>query len=263
MSIDHEDRQVVTVPRWAMLECGGDPRDAMVLAQVSWWFQPSQRDGTPRTSHIIERDGETWMYLTDAELADDIGMSRAQVQRARTALVKRGLLASKSAKIDGQKVTLLRPTIPANAGSRVSEQSNPDRAYPRDSGSREVARSRARGVPLLESREPLAPIGAGGKVRNLFGNDPAETPEDPNVAMARRLADAVFKNKRPKPAGRNAYMGVRAVALALLEVDHPPRVIYDAMLAAGTITMRSMEVQIARDRPPSRGESRVEEREAR
>lgn len=97
------------VPWWAMRDCDGDPRDAMLWSQITWWFQPDQRDGLPRTTHLVDRFGETWMYCTDGAMAQETGMSADQVYRARRSLIRRGLLDSRASTVNGQKVTLLRP----------------------------------------------------------------------------------------------------------------------------------------------------------
>lgn len=163
--IDHEDKQVVTVPRWAMLECDGDARDAMVLAQITWWLQPSQRDGTPRTQHLTERGGFLWMHLTDASLAEELGMSGPQVKRARHSLVERGLIICQSSKVDGCKRTLVRPVI---AGSDDSVQSELDQTIPSNSPGTipsnqlldDLVQSRARAVPYrnqVEKTEDIPP----------------------------------------------------------------------------------------------------------
>lgn len=135
----------VMVPLWAMEDCEGDPRDAMLWAQITWWFQPAQRDGTTRTKHLVERHGETWMYTTDAELAEETGMSADQVYRARRALVKRGLLESRSAVVLGQKMTLVRPTAePRDEDEQTADSRNPAA----DSRNQETAEPRE--LPLLD-----------------------------------------------------------------------------------------------------------------
>lgn len=106
MTPPKDDRRGVFVPLWAMEDCDGDARDAMVLAQITWWLQPAQRDGRRRTVCIVDRDGESWLTLTDAELGEDIGMTRDQVGRARRKLAAAGLIVSKSGSVDGRKVTL-------------------------------------------------------------------------------------------------------------------------------------------------------------
>lgn len=263
---EHEDRQVVTVPRWMMKECGGDPRDAMVLAQVAWWYQPPL-DGARdhRSNRIVHRFDADWLCLVDADLAEQLGMTRSQVQRARAALVKRGLIESRTAKVDGERRTLVRPVI---AGKRENAHRGDEGdglcAETRDGSKREVARTRARATPTVEDQEEPMPSGDGGPVvTDLFGERPAAKSKDPNEEMAARIAKAVCEKKRPKPAGRNAYMGVRSVAIALLETDdHPARHIYDGMMAAGTITIRSVELEISKLYPSHREptERRVEER---
>lgn len=103
-----DDRKGVFVPLWAMEDTEGEARDAMVLAQISWWLQPSQREGRRRVPCIMERDGFEWLYMTDAELGVDIGLSHDQVCRARKALKKRGLIESQSRVVDKVKVTMVR-----------------------------------------------------------------------------------------------------------------------------------------------------------
>lgn len=114
-----DDKHGVFVPKWAMEDCEGDARDAMVLAQLTWWLQPSQRNGAPRTRQLIERDGEKWLYATDEKFADEIGMSREQVRRARGSLRKQGLIEWQVRKVNGARVTLIRPVL--NGDIDVSE----------------------------------------------------------------------------------------------------------------------------------------------
>lgn len=126
MTPPNDDRSGVFVPRWAMRDVGGDARDAMVLAQITWWLQPAQRDGRRRTQCTVERDGVLWLYLTDGELGEDIGMSRDQVGRARRKLAKLALIETRSSQVDGRKVTLTRSTIEsAEVHDRVDEQCDP------------------------------------------------------------------------------------------------------------------------------------------
>jgi hypothetical protein len=102
-----------------MDDCNGDARDAVVLAQLTWWLQPGQRNGAPRTRQFVERDGERWLYSTDEKFADEIGMSTSQVRRARTSLRNSGLVECQVRKINGARVTLTRPVL--NDGIDVSE----------------------------------------------------------------------------------------------------------------------------------------------
>lgn len=177
-----EDRVGVFVPLWAMDACDGDPRDAMVLAQITWWLQPTQRDGTPRTSHLAEYAGETWLYMTDAELGDETGMSADQVYRARNSLKRRGVLASASTKVHRRKVTLVRPTVDS-ARSRPSH--------------REVAESdsaRSRNPPSIENHVEEEPKPSSS---DAFGADVER--------LCSLLADLVEGNGSKRPAITKAW----------------------------------------------------------
>lgn len=216
---NHEDRQVVTVPRWAMLECGGDARDAMVLAQVTWWFQPSQRDGSPRTRRTVDRNGSTWMYVTDGELAEDIGMSESQVRRARRALMLRGLIASMSAKVDGRKVTLVRPVF---AGSDDSVESELDPTTSSDSQATtssdplfdDSVGSRTRATPLSEPREGKTEDRAVGVAHfgQTFEEFYSVYPRKKEPDAARRAWDKATKKTTPAMivAGARRFADERA-----------------------------------------------------
>lgn len=244
--IDHEDRQVVTVPRWAMLECDGDARDAMVLAQVSWWMQPSQRDGTPRTLRLAERAGETWMYLTDAELGLQLGMSRGQVQRARLSLVARGLIASMSAKVDGRKVTLVRPIIP---GLRESEQSDDltdlDCATSGNSQSRDLAQSSTTPVSRGET-EPLAIEGC----LSLPLSTSEQTASDRAkgvVSTAEKLLRSWWEARTPRPT--QSYVGARKVLERLLDAGWTVDQLDRALPTCPVISARACELALRRAAP--------------
>lgn len=147
-----DDRVGVFVPLWAMAETDGDPRDAMVLAQITWWLQPTQRTGLPRTRRLIERSGAVWLYLTDADLACQLGMSPDQVYRARRSLRKRGLIDYQARQVHGAKVTCIRvlgfrdPAVSCTREVAVSDSATSRHAPSTDRG-KEMGSSAERARP--------------------------------------------------------------------------------------------------------------------
>lgn len=247
MSIDHEDRQVVTVPRWVVRECDGDPRDAMVLAQITWWFQPSQRDGSPRTKQLTERDGERWMYLTDAALADDLGLHTDQVRRARRSLQKRGLIDCRAGQVEGRKVTLVRPTITGNGG--IAESTSETAESP-NHGNGGIAESHARATPPVEPRRNPLSADADAGSQTLFGEPPAAKPTDAVKDEAHRVTTTVWERSDPKPVW--SFIGVQRMAERFLRGGWTGPEIIDAMLAVPSITQGWVEPELKRRRPQRR-----------
>lgn len=209
----------------------------MVFAQITWWLQPSQRDGSPRTAHLTERDGRTWMHTTDAEIATDIGMSVDQVRRARTSLVKRGLIESKSAKIASRKQTL----IAVVAGSGEIAESTSETAESPDQPFGEIAGSRARATPPVEPRqEKTEDPAADAAVLSLPLDVNRERPkatDDPMTRAAHGLAVLAFE-QRPKPVTRGGFPAVMARIKEALAAGYPVNAIRAAILA-GPVTWTS------------------------
>lgn len=158
----------------------------MVLAQITWWLQPAQRDGRRRTQCTTERDGHLWLFLSDAEFGSDVGMSADQVYRARQSLrranaFRPALIESKSAHVDGRKVTLLRPIL---AVEDSADARNTDR---------EVAEP-----PAAASRNTRRGVAESTSNRDL--QDQEQDPADAEVdRLCTLLADLIEANGSKRP----------------------------------------------------------------
>jgi hypothetical protein len=245
-----DDRRGIFVPLWAMDECDGNARDAMVLAQISWWFQPSQRDGSARTKHLVERDGRTWLYTTDDELGDELGMTRDQVWRARAALKKAGLILSRAGNVNYRKVTLVSPT------ARPSPS-----AEPRDT-KREVAQDQARNRAnaSAESRNALHTRTAEEEREDLL--PVARATDDPVKAQAHRLA--VLAMEQPvKPIVRgspNPFPAVMALIERALRAGRPVADVERAVARGVDVwTANGLNTAIALARRPLHGTEAIAE----
>lgn len=230
----HEDQQVVTVPRWMMQECGGDPRDAMVLAQIAYWYQPpldgSREHRSKRTVHRFDAD---WLVMVDQTLADQLGMTRSQVQRARTALAKRGLIETRTSKVDGERRTLVRPVI---AGKRESAHRGQEApvddvglcAETRDGSKREDARTRTRATPPAEDQ-------VGDQ-----GTSAVPDPVNPAVEVVR----AAWDRRDPKPTV--PFVALVKMAERFLAAGWQPQQVEDALASTQAFTDHAVEFTLNR-----------------
>lgn len=237
-----DDRKGVWVPLWAMEDCNGDARDAMVLAQIAWFLQPRQRDGRRRREDaIVERDGHEWLAITDDELAGECGMSSDQTYRARGSLKKRGLITSQVRSVDGRKTTLIRPTladVDQTATSRDGDDaeqiatSRPAKSRPRDQQTA-TSRNADRDSATTKSRERDQVVATS---RNAPLSQPEEPKPEPSGAEAPRATDdPVVKRgheltvlafeQTPKPVLRHdgrgsAFAALLAIVVELLRADY-------------------------------------------
>lgn len=86
---------------------------------------------------------------------------------------------------------------------------------------------------------------AGERVEREQEND-SQKNEDP-LADARSLVEKVWERSNPKPA--TPFIAAVKIAKALLDAGHERDAIGRAMLAAPTISTRTVEIQLARARP--------------
>lgn len=240
----------VFVPRWAMEDCGGDARDAMVWAQITWWLQPNQRNGQPRTRALVERDGHQWLYMTDERLGQEPGLSTDQVYRARNALKKRGLIDTQVRKVDGARVTLIRvmvnrePAVTETAKSRGGQT-----AKSRNSSNREPAVC----TVTEDVSNQLSPTPSADKPAVA----PAKATDDPLTKAAHRLAVLAFEQP-VKPVLRSNGDSFSAVLSLLKSQLHAGRTVQaieraieagvDVWTAAGLATSIARAKQAAGSR---------------
>jgi hypothetical protein len=96
----------VFVPLWALVALG-NPYQALVLAQVLYWFSEG-RDGKPRAK-VRDRDAVLWYVATYEDLAGQVGLNPRTVRKAVGDLVSLGFLTRKVARYRGTPTTHLRP----------------------------------------------------------------------------------------------------------------------------------------------------------
>lgn len=100
-----------------------------------------------------------------------------------------------------------------------------------------------------------APNGVPNGVPNGGDNGAApQAPGDaaPSADQARLVAQQVWEGRTPRPAV--PFIGIVKIAAALLDAGHAPEAIIDAMLTVPTISVRWVEAEINRRRPPQRSE---------
>lgn len=244
MSVDHasrvsrDDRKGVFVPMWAMDECAGDTAQAVVLAQITWWLQPAQRDGRRRTVCTVERGGHLWLFLTDGELAEDVGMRNAdQARRARLALKRAGLIETKSGQVDGRKVTLIRPLLDASDPADVRERSG-------ESAESDPAKVRSRPRECAESSSIETREDQNQKTR---GGAEAPSPDDVLRADALALARLAFE-QNPKPL--TAFLNVRDRLAESLAAGISYRELETLIRRGGIVWSRlGLETALAKSKP--------------
>lgn len=76
----------------------------------------------------------------------------------------------------------------------------------------------------------------------------------PAKPIERRIAERVFERKSPRPAGKHAFPSTMKIAVALLAAGWHPQQIEDAMVAASTISIGAVEIELnrRRDQQPTR-----------
>lgn len=158
----HEDSRGVFVPFWMLRECP-TPSAAVLLAQITWLFQPSLR-GEDR-ARFTERKGERWLALSDHEMAEFVAASEDAVYRSRSALRRAGMLVTMTSKVDGVKRALVRPDheVLARRCLETAETRDSQTAETRDSPNRASAGSNSLRDGCREGGEgtPLSPDGDG------------------------------------------------------------------------------------------------------
>lgn len=141
---------------------------AVLFAQIAWLIQPGLR-GMDR-GRVLDRAGERWLATTDAELAEHLGVSPDAARRARLALKTAGMIATKSAKVEGVKRTLIQPIA-----------ASPDSAEARNSSAAEPPESHS-------AEPPDSSIGGTAECASLT-NEEGESGEPDGRAEARRLCE--------------------------------------------------------------------------
>lgn len=114
-------RRGVFVPREHVLVCDGDWASAALLSQVIYWFAPA-KGGSP-TKATIQRGGAYWIAKSNVDFFDELGLTRRQVDRTVSFLVKLGLLQTEIRRFDGaptRHITVHWPTF----FQRLDEVSN-------------------------------------------------------------------------------------------------------------------------------------------
>lgn len=119
----HPDRQVIVVRPWMVDACGGDWPSAVLLSQVIWWSQASERTGKPRAGYV--RDGAHWLLRTDddGEWWEECRLKPPQVKRAKGRLVAAGLIVTMRVKWAGRPVAAVRADFETIA--KVAEGEEP------------------------------------------------------------------------------------------------------------------------------------------
>lgn len=102
-----------------------------------------------------------------------------------------------------------------------------------------------RGSTAATPITPLFPVPPGGPPAGAADGDTG--PEPP----ARYVARQVWEHKKPRPATK--FVAVMKVAEALLEAGHQVDDVVAAMIAAPTITVAAVELQLSRRKPPAGG----------
>lgn len=180
-----------------------------------------------------------------SHLAAKCNCSKDTVRRAVTDLVQLGELTVLETG-SGLKSSNYQINLDVLGGSKVAtppEESGgsthatpgvaptrPPRSRPRDPGGSTVA------TPII----PLFPV---------FPVKPVADSPVPVESSAHSIAEQVWKSKTPRPA--TPFVAVRKIAQSLLDAGWDAHGIVDAMVAAPTISTRSVEMQLNLAKPKS------------
>lgn len=172
-------------------------------------------------------------------LMDEWAFDRATVHRHLAWLVKEGWLEETDKGVGRGNWTEYRlPKMVAACNQKRSQAatvtpdkgSQPDRESVAIPGSLSSSKTEEKDVVLQPSL------------------DGATQPTQPAKPIERRVAEKVFERKTPKPAGKHAFVATMKIATALLAAGWHPQQIEDAMVAASTISIGAVEIELNRRR---------------
>lgn len=105
-----------------LCELVGDASQALVLAQVLYWFDETE-EGNPRTQ--AEFKGKLFLAKTHEELGSEIGLTARRVKSCIAALKKSGLLLVEYHMFNDKRVSHLVPIVEEISGKldRLRDQS--------------------------------------------------------------------------------------------------------------------------------------------
>ncbi len=249
-----------------MDECAGNPRNAMVLAQVTYWLQPSQKDGSRRSKHIAERGGYLWLYMTDAEFAAETHLHAEQVRRARFELRKAKILDYKAAFVGGQKVTLIKrhDAEPIEANDEETSESTNGRNRGEETSESTNGKRRNRRHQTSESTEPTSYIEIEEDCPPSSGDDgrsdDTRTPVEKRRAEAKEIVDAWWlERKAADHPPAQSFIAVRKVVEGCLANGVARKRIEWALRNSPTVSAGAFEMAINNELSRRNGRSKPDQ----
>lgn len=99
----HEDAILL---RRAYIDIAGDLAAGVMLSQLVFWHLPNPATG--KTKLRVDKQGHRWVAKSDKEWWDECRLTVDQARRARSLLVKTGVVESRTFKFNGTPTTHLR-----------------------------------------------------------------------------------------------------------------------------------------------------------
>lgn len=274
----HEDTRAIAVRRW-MIEATRDPDGsanyaaALLLAQVTFWCEPSTRTGRPRAQH--EHGGEIWLVRPDVEWMDELGMTERAARRARKRLESLGLVEARTLVDRGVRCTHLRrlPDATATADAEPSTI-RPKAAVATGQNVHQLRPETADGPTVqADSHAPASPSSSREVGREVPAD--AEAPEgqdpkadrDPQLVRAEAITkahwDRCHAEDVPRPtlkAKGNPWLAVRNIVRGFLDAGYSDEQLADALWHTQVFTIDGLTFTLrqrgARPTPRTAGPSR-------
>lgn len=164
---------------------------------------------------------------------------RATVHRHLAWLIENGWLEEIEKGVGrGNATSYSMPKMVAACNGEVSQPATPpaEKVSQPPAGSVAIPPA-ARTTPRKRATEEMQP-----------SLDGCAQPAQPAKPIERRVAEKVFERKTPKPAGKHAFVSTMKIATALLAAGWHPQQIEDAMVAASTISIGAVEIELNRRR---------------
>jgi hypothetical protein len=109
-------RVALLIPRW-LIVATGDLAEQHLLAHLLYWFSRAydgKGNGNGKARTRCHRDGQAWVYRTDAAMALATGVAERSLARVRGRLARRGLIA-----VEYHRVAAVTADGQRNYGARV------------------------------------------------------------------------------------------------------------------------------------------------
>lgn len=185
------------------------------------------------------------LWMRQHRLAAKARVSRRVVTDALAWLCDQGLLElmeSGKKKGSANRYRLLMPALPVVFDARQGTQPVPTPIEP----------------TAEEGTQPV-PTGVGEECLQNPRDNPKGEPKVDGLADARTLVERVWERSDPKPA--TPFIAAVKIAKALLDAGHERNAIGRAMLTAPTISTRTLEIELAKARPPAPRQAMMEDRD--